>query len=354
MNHTLFTNRSLLTLGPGVSVRQLAAILEPKELALPWGGCPGVKMGGYLQGGGEGNAQRVLGLGLDHVKGVDIVLANATLRKNVSASFHSDLFWALRGGGGPGGNFGIVTAFHLQPIPNPAPMGVLYFGIAVAPGDEALEAAERFFAPSPVAFNGHLKIVLGPEGGGVGIGGWWVGDLSEGHEFLDSLTAGLSSANSSIATMSLYEAGKTDFDGQQWPNNVALAGSHSLQVIQRPTRANLVAMLQAATTAPPLLASLGEAKLFTFLAGDKINEPARNATAFVHRSSLADMTLGFVLYNGTSQATKRLATEFDRWALTFYNDVLISNFGAPLQAAGPFEVYANYVDTSLQQPLVRN
>ena len=65
-------------------------------------------VGGLTLGGGFGRVARRFGLALDNVKSVDIVTADGQLR-HASAEENSDLYWAVRGGGG---NFGIVTGFE--------------------------------------------------------------------------------------------------------------------------------------------------------------------------------------------------------------------------------------------------
>ena len=65
-------------------------------------------VGGLTLGGGFGRVARRFGLSLDNVTGVDIVTADGQVR-HASADKNSDLFWAVRGGGG---NFGVVTSFE--------------------------------------------------------------------------------------------------------------------------------------------------------------------------------------------------------------------------------------------------
>lgn len=70
-------------------------------------------MGGYSTGGGFSLQMRSLGLNIDSI--IEIEVVNATGQVVIcSLSQNSQLFWALRGGGGI--NFGIVTSILYQVI----------------------------------------------------------------------------------------------------------------------------------------------------------------------------------------------------------------------------------------------
>ncbi len=66
--------------------------------------------GGLTLGGGMGRLNRKLGLTIDNLLAAQIVTADGEIRR-VSAQENSDLFWAIRGGGG---NFGVATEFVYQ------------------------------------------------------------------------------------------------------------------------------------------------------------------------------------------------------------------------------------------------
>jgi FAD/FMN-containing dehydrogenase len=85
---------------------------------------------GLTLGGGFGWLSRTLGMAADNLLSADVVTADGQLLQ-ASASEHSDLFWAIRGGGG---NFGVVTRFEfrLHPVGPEVTAGLIVFPHAQA------------------------------------------------------------------------------------------------------------------------------------------------------------------------------------------------------------------------------
>lgn len=98
-------------------------------------------IGGLTLGGGFGYLTRGLGLSVDNLLSADVVLADGSFVM-ASEDVNSDLFWALRGGGG---NFGVVTSFEyrLHPVANIVG-GPMFFEVKDAPA--VLRAYDRYIS----------------------------------------------------------------------------------------------------------------------------------------------------------------------------------------------------------------
>jgi hypothetical protein len=111
-------------------------------LAVPFGIMSTTGVAGLTLGGGMGYLSRKHGLTIDNLIEADVVLADGTF-VTTDRERHSDLFWALRGGGG---NFGVVTSFLFQAHPvREVYAGPIFWDIADA---RVVMRAYRDFLPS--------------------------------------------------------------------------------------------------------------------------------------------------------------------------------------------------------------
>ena len=111
-----------VTVGPGAGTvrvvggtlwQDVVAALAPHGRAVMHGSSPDVAVAGYTLGGGLSWYARRHGLAADSVTALEVVTADGRLVR-ADAERESELFWALRGGGG---NLGAVTAIELRTLP---------------------------------------------------------------------------------------------------------------------------------------------------------------------------------------------------------------------------------------------
>jgi FAD/FMN-containing dehydrogenase len=94
----------------GLTAGEYTAAAGAHGLATGFGDTASVGIGGLTLGGGVGFLVRKHGLTIDDLLGAELVTADGELL-HVDAESHSDLFWAIRGGGG---NFGVATRFKYR------------------------------------------------------------------------------------------------------------------------------------------------------------------------------------------------------------------------------------------------
>jgi FAD/FMN-containing dehydrogenase len=279
------------TVGAGCQLIDIYRALAAQGVTVPAGSCPSVGVSGVTLGGGMGLAARNFGMTTDNVLGAQIVTADGRIRQ-VNGRSGSDLYWALRGGGG--GNFGVVTqfTFRIHPIPRTA----TYFNVTF-PWSQASTAIEAWQAWAPHTTQ-RITSILHVNGGNapsINANGQFFGSPGQLHGFIGALLSvpgAQLSTNISLGYFPLqmllagcsqisYTACHTvgSSSGGTLPREQFRAGS---DYVSKPlSAAGRRAVVQAAEAA----GSAGGDLLFDSYGG-AINRVHPNATAFVHRNQL--------------------------------------------------------------------
>ena len=151
------TSDNTVRVGGGNLWGEVDHATHPFGLAVPAGIISSTGVGGLTLGGGVGHLSRKYGLTIDNLLEADMVLADGSF-VTVNAEQNTDLFWAIRGGGG---NFGIVTSFKFQAHPVKTVIGgpTLW---PVEQTEEIMEWYHDFIHNAPDELNGFIATMVIP------------------------------------------------------------------------------------------------------------------------------------------------------------------------------------------------
>jgi len=151
------TSNKTVRVGGGNVWGEVDHATHPFGLAVPAGIISTTGVGGLTLGGGVGHLSRKYGLTIDNLLEADMVLADGSF-VTVNAKQNSDLFWAIRGGGG---NFGIVTSFKFQAHD----VNTVFGGPTLWPIEKTeaiMEWYHNFIHDSPDDLNGFIATMVIP------------------------------------------------------------------------------------------------------------------------------------------------------------------------------------------------
>jgi FAD/FMN-containing dehydrogenase len=139
----------------GLTAGEYTAAAAAHGLATPFGDTGSVGISGLTLGGGIGWLVRKYGLAIDALVSVEIVTADGRVI-TANEQEHSDLFWAVRGGGG---NFGVVTRFQFRLYP----VGMIFGGaLFMPPTREVLRSLGPIAASAPEALTTIAFLMAAP------------------------------------------------------------------------------------------------------------------------------------------------------------------------------------------------
>ncbi|MFI1864647.1 FAD-binding oxidoreductase [Streptomyces jumonjinensis] len=349
--NSLAVTEKHVALGAGTQLVDATAGLAPHGLAVSGGFCPTVALGGLLQGGGTGLLTRSTGISSDKVRAARVVLADGrTVR--ASPERHSDLYWALRGGGG--GNFGIVTAYEIAPT-RIAELSSATMVRAYDAAVDVLDAWAHWIADAPRTLGGSAVVALPDAAAGTvpvvsvllsSTGGAQVLD-AEADRLISAVGRAPAQRQSATALyltamMNLYGCG--DYTAPQCHRvgsgpeaklpRAAFASERSRLFDRPPARS----MWEEAAGCFDAVRVPGQRHLLQVGAlGRAVGELARTDTAYVHRDALFSASFLGVIAAGPADASDKAAAR--QWTDT--------GFGV-LDPHSNGETYQNFIDPRLR------
>jgi FAD/FMN-containing dehydrogenase len=267
---------------PGATLGEFDKEAQAFGLATPLGINSTTGVAGLTLGGGFGWLSRKFGLAADNLTSTDVVTAEGELVQ-ASATENSDLFWALRGGGG---NFGVVSSFEfrLHPV---GPM--VLSGLIVHPFTRAMEllAGYRQIASKapdeltvwvvlrqapplpflPAEIHGKEILVFAV---------CYAGEEADGQRALEPLRA-LGEPIADVIGMQPFAAWQTAFDPLLTPGAYNYWKSHNFLELSDGLLGSLVSYAAKLPTA--------ECEIFIGQLGGATSRVALDATAFPHRDA---------------------------------------------------------------------
>ena len=150
--------RRRIRCGGGATLADLDAATCAHGLAVPGGTISHTGIGGLALGGGFGWLTHLYGLSCDNLLSAELVTVGGDVLR-ASRAEHTELFWALRGGGG---NFGVVTEFEFRahPVPPLVPVALFFWGLD--DGVEALRLAAEVTEDLPAGMGAMIAGLNAP------------------------------------------------------------------------------------------------------------------------------------------------------------------------------------------------
>lgn len=332
--------------GAGARLIDVYNVIGNANRLLPGGSCPSVGIAGLALGGGIGVFGRKFGLTSDNIRSLTIVTADGSVL-SANEDSHSDLWWASRGGGG--GNFGVVTSFEFTVHPMPevtlftlqypwaaAPMMMSAWGLWIDSAPDELwsncqllsQGTYGFLAQIAGVFCGsasELASVLAPLTSSIGSSPSY--SFVGARDYLDAMEIEAGCSGLSVAACHLTTSDPLGTLGHS-------AYSAKSSYVDAAMNDQAVAMyINAIENLHAHAPTVGGGLAFDSYGG-AINRVASDATAFVHRKSLACIQ---ATYSWSSETSTSEIAAGAQWLTWLGTNVFDPSTGA----------YQNYIDPTL-------
>ena len=299
----------------GLTAEEFTIATAAHGLAVGFGDTGSVGLGGITLGGGVGYLVRKHGLTIDSLLAAEVVTADGQIL-NVYEKNHSDLFWAIRGGGG---NFGVATRFQFQlhevdkvvggMLLLPATADVIASFIAEAESaSEELSTIANIMPAPPMPFlaeehHGKLIILAMMV---------YAGDVANGEQAFAPFRALATPLADMIRPMSYTEMYPPEEDGDYHP--VAAGRTMFIDHVDRAVAETILEHLKSSTA----MMSVTQLRV---LGGAMARIPV-DATAFAHRKSKIMVNLAGLYGNPEEKETH------EAWVTEFAKAIQQSDKGA--------------------------
>lgn len=263
---------------PGVLGGSFDREAQTYGLMTPMGTVSHTGASGLTLGGGFGRTSRLHGLACDNLRSADIVTADGRFL-HASEDENSDLFWAIRGGGG---NFGVVTSFEYG-LHRAGPM--MIGGDAIHPMTAARDVMDFFVeyeAKAPRELMVEPFMMVGPEGNpGIGLTVCYCGNHADGEKVLEPL---MNFGSPIVNTIGV----KTYFELQTGADEATRHGQRNY------IKSGFVADITDELVADMVNNYEGHPSMWVFImqTGGAISDVAHDATAFAHRGAVGNVLVG--------------------------------------------------------------
>lgn len=271
--------------GAGWAAGELVAELLRHGLMIPTGTCPPVGISGLTLVGGYGPYARMYGMTADRLTQTTAVDANG---HTITADAHENpgLFWATRGGGG--GTFAANTSFTFRCVEAPVKLAVAIVSWEPEKPDELFAELQNILASAPRSLSGSLGAWPAPPRGAEKALRARIDLRLMSHGSLTDLEERIAPALKlrkpylRIIETVPFTTARRLFFAQSAPLVNEIASTQYVR--SKLPREGIAKMLERIAHFPGS-SSPNRATAQLVLLGGAVNDPAPDATAYVHRNA---------------------------------------------------------------------